>query len=62
MLGKISRLFGGQLDDDTERDCSSKRQEGDGWTASSSKKVRVEAVEMALTRRMIRTWWSLKRN
>ena len=46
MLGKITRLFGGQLAGDTERDCSSKRQEGDGWTASSSKKVRVEAVHM----------------
>ena len=45
MLGKISRLFGAQLDGDTESS-SSKRQDGDGWTASSSKKVRVEAVEM----------------
>ena len=49
MLGKISRLFGGQQQQHTgnrERECSSKRQDGDGWDASSSKKVRVEAVEM----------------
>ena len=48
MLGKISRLFGGKQQHSgiTERDCSSKRQDGDGWDASSSKKVRVEAVEL----------------
>jgi hypothetical protein len=44
MLGKISRLFGAGLAGDTEIDCRSKRQDGDGWTASSSKKVRVEMV------------------
>ena len=30
----------------TQRDCSSKRQDGDGWTARSRKKIRVEPVQM----------------
>ena len=42
MFGKISRLLGGQ---EREQQGSKKREEGDGWDATSSKKVRVDLTD-----------------